>query len=436
MTHYIHKNMKTTEELYEIFLRCGKVSTDTRRIESSSMFFALKGANFNGNQFATEALKKGAAYAVIDEANYQQGERFLLVEDVLTVLQKLAHHHRMQLGIPVIGINGTNGKTTTKELLHAVLSQKYNTLATKGNLNNHIGVPLTLLEITKDTEIAIIELGANAIGEIATLCRIAHPTYGLTTNIGKAHMEGFGGLEGAIRGESEQYDYMRKTNGTVFISSQNPILNNMAKRFANPYLYPAQGDYFHCEFISADPFVRYRYENGQEVETQLIGAYNFENIAAALCLGKFFNVPVEQANQAVAGYQPSNKRSQIVKKGSNTIILDAYNANPDSMQAAIENLKAMQALQKVAILGDMYELGEDSPQEHRAIGEQLASAGFTQVFLCGELMKDAAEAYPNAQYFPQKNELETYLKGNPIHESTILLKASRGIALETLVELF
>ncbi|MEM9829684.1 MAG: UDP-N-acetylmuramoyl-tripeptide--D-alanyl-D-alanine ligase [Bacteroidota bacterium] len=428
--------MKTIKELYEIFLRFGKVSTDTRRIEPGSMFFALKGANFNGNQFAAEALEKGAAYAVIDEADYQQGERFLLVEDVLTALQKLAHHHRMQVDIPVIGINGTNGKTTTKELLYAVLSQKYQTLATRGNLNNHIGVPLTLLEMTKDTEIAIIELGANAVGEIAALCQIAHPTYGLTTNIGKAHMEGFGGLEGAIRGESEQYDYMRKTNGTVFINSQNPILSNMAKRFANPYFYPAKGDYFHCKFISADPFVRYRPESGQDVETQLLGGYNFENIAAALCIGKFFEVPAEQANQAVATYQPSNKRSQIIKKGSNTIILDAYNANPDSMQAAIENLKAMQASQKVAILGDMYELGEDSPQEHRAIGEQLATAGFTQVLLCGELMQDAATAYSGAQYFPQKSELETYLKEHPIQESTILLKASRGIALETLVDLF
>ncbi len=428
--------MKTTEELYTIFINCGKVSTDTRKIEPGSMFFALKGANFNGNQFAADALEKGAAYAVIDEAEFQQGEQFLLVDDVLIALQEVAHHHRVQLNIPVIGINGTNGKTTTKELLYTVLSQKYQTLATQGNLNNHIGVPLTLLEMTADTEIAIIELGANAVGEIAALCQIAHPTYGLTTNIGKAHMEGFGGLEGAIRGESEQYDYMRKTNGTVFINSQNPMLSNMAKRFEQPYLYPATNDYFHCEFISADPFVRYHHENGQEVETQLLGGYNFENIAAALCIGKFFNVPAEQANQAVANYQPSNQRSQIVKKGSNTIILDAYNANPDSMQAAIENLKAMQADQKVAILGDMYELGEDSPQEHRAIGEQLASADFTQVLLCGELMKDAANVYSAAHYFPQKADLETFLKENSIQESTILLKASRGIALETLVDLF
>ncbi|MGD1889534.1 MAG: UDP-N-acetylmuramoyl-tripeptide--D-alanyl-D-alanine ligase [Cyclobacteriaceae bacterium] len=423
--------MKTIPQLYDTFVTCSKVSTDTRNIESGSMFFALKGANFNGNRFAAEALEKGAAYAVIDEAEFQQGERFLLVDDVLTTLQNLAHYHRMQLDIPIIGINGTNGKTTTKELLYAVLSQKYQTLATKGNLNNHIGVPLTLLEIDQDTEIAIIELGANAIGEIATLCRIAHPTYGLTTNIGKAHMEGFGGLEGAIRGESEQYDYLLKTKGTVFINSQNFLLSNMAKRFEAPYFYPAQGDYFHCAFISADPFVRYRHENGQEVETQLLGGYNFENIAAALCIGKYFEVPPELANQAVADYQPSNKRSQIVKKGSNTFILDAYNANPDSMQAAIENLKAMQAPQKVAILGDMYELGEDSPQEHRAIGEQLATASFTQTMLCGELMKDAADTYPGAQYFIQKSELEAYLKENPIQDSTVLLKASRGIALET-----
>lgn len=428
--------MKTTAELYEIFRDYPKVSTDTRKIEPNSLFFALKGANFNGNQFAEDALKAGAAYAIIDEAAYQQDDRYLLVDDVLTALQQLAHHHRMQLDIPIIGINGTNGKTTTKELLHAVLNQKYQTLATRGNLNNHIGVPLTLLEITQDTEIAIIELGANAIGEIAALCQIAHPTYGLTTNIGKAHMEGFGGLEGAIRGESEQYDYIRKTHGTVFINSQNSLLSNMAKRFERPYFYPASGDYFHCEFLSADPFVRYRHENGQEVETQLLGAYNFENIAAALCLGKFFDVPAEQANQAVAAYQPANKRSQIMKKGSNTIILDAYNANPDSMQAAIQSLKAMQAPKKVVILGDMYELGEDSAKEHQAIGEQLTAAGFDQALLVGELMQDAADVYPAARYFPQKAALEVYLKENPIKESTVLLKASRGIALETLVDLF
>lgn len=362
-----------TEALYEKFLACGSVSTDTRRIAEGSLFFALKGERFNGNEFARQALEKGAAYAVIDEPEHQYNDRCLLVDDALVALQDLAHHHRRALDIPVIGVNGTNGKTTTKELLYAVLSQKYRTLATQGNLNNHIGVPLTLLQLTADTELAIIELGANHVGEIAALCRIAHPTHGLTTNIGKAHLEGFGGLEGAIRGESEQYDYLRKTGGVVFINSQDPLLRNLGQRFAQPHYYPAFGDYFHCALVSADPYVVYRPEGRNPVETQLVGAYNFENIAAALCIGHYFNVPSEAADEAIRSYQPANKRSQVVRQGTNTIILDAYNANPDSMEAAIRNLEAMRAEQKVVILGDMYELGDAAEAEHRALGELLAS---------------------------------------------------------------
>lgn len=421
--------------IYEKFLAAGKVSTDTRKIEPGSLFFALKGERFNANQFAEEALRQGARYAVIDEAAYQQDDRFVLVDDVLATLQALARHHRRQLGIPVLGINGTNGKTTTKELVHAVLSQKYKTLATRGNLNNHIGVPLTLLELDATHEVAVIELGANRIGEIAALCAIAEPTHGLTTNIGKAHMEGFGGLEGAIRGESEQYHYLLQTQGTVFINSQNEILQNMAKRFARPYFYPAPGDYFACELLGADPFIRYRHENGTEVQTQLIGAYNFENVAAALCIGKFFGVPDEAANQAVSAYKPENKRSQVIQKGSNTIILDAYNANPDSMQAAIKNLEAMPATYKVAILGDMYELGADSPQEHAAIGALLNTGKLTDILLCGKLMADAHRTCPRALFFETKQALEAHLKAHPVQGATILLKASRGIALETVLEL-
>ena len=359
------------EPLYEKFLTSSGVSTDTRSITEGSLFFALKGERFNGNQFARQALENGAAYAVIDEPAHQHNDRCLLVDDALVALQNLAHHHRMTLNIPVIGINGTNGKTTTKELLHVVLSQKHQTLATRGNLNNHIGVPLTLLQLTPETEIAIIELGANHVGEIAALCRIAHPTHGLTTNIGKAHLEGFGGLEGAIRGESEQYDYLRKTNGTVFINSQDKLLSNMGKRFEQPYYYPASDDYFPCQLVSADPFVVYQTEGRDPVETQLVGGYNFENIAAALCIGRYFDVPAEAANEAVRAYQPANRRSQVVRQGTNTIILDAYNANPDSMQAAIRNLEAMRAAHKAVILGDMYELGEDAEAEHWAVGEQF-----------------------------------------------------------------
>ena len=426
--------MLSTESLYEKFRTCGRVSTDTRHITEGSMFFALKGERFNANEFAQQALKNGAAYAVIDESDYQHDDRCLLVEDVLTSLQHVAHHHRMTLDIPVIGINGTNGKTTTKELLHAVLSRKYRTLATRGNLNNHIGVPLTLLEITSETEIAIIELGANHVGEIGMLCQIAHPTHGLTTNIGKAHMEGFGGLEGAIRGESEQYDYLLKTSGVVFINSQDELLSNMSKRFAQPHYYPAPGNYFQCMLLSADPFVVYQSEGSDPVETQLIGAYNFENIAAALCIGKYFEVPTEAANEAVRAYQPTNKRSQIVKQGSNTIILDAYNANPDSMQAAIRTLEAMQAPQKVVILGDMYELGEDAAVEHQAIGELLAQSGIQRVLFCGELMQSAHQACPNSYHFADKVALKHHLQQQPVTDSTVLIKGSRGMAMETLVE--
>ncbi|WKN31773.1 UDP-N-acetylmuramoyl-tripeptide--D-alanyl-D-alanine ligase [Porifericola rhodea] len=422
------------EDIYEKFLKCGHVSTDTRKIEAGSLFIALKGDKFNANQFAADALEKGARYAIIDEANYKTGDRYILVEDSLKALQDLARHHRRQLNIPVLGINGTNGKTTTKELVNRVLSKKYKTLATQGNLNNHIGVPLTLLQLQPEHEIAIIELGANSIGEIMLLCQIAEPTHGLTTNIGKAHMEGFGGYEGAIRGESEQYHYLIQTKGKVFINSQNHILSNMAKRFKSPYFYPAQGDYFSCKFISADPFIVYKHENGQEVKTQLIGAYNFENIAAALCIGKFFEVPAEIANEAVSTYQPSNKRSQLIEKGSNTIIMDAYNANPDSMQAAIKNLDAMRVDRKVAILGDMYELGVDSSAEHRAIGALLSQTKIDEVLLCGTLTKDTLEAFPQARHFEKKEELVNYLQSQSYNNATFLLKASRGIALETILD--
>ena len=426
--------MLSTESLYQKFQACGRVSTDTRSIAEGSMFFALKGEHFNANEFAQQALEKGAAYAVIDEVEHRHDDRCLLVDDVLTSLQNMAHHHRKVLDIPVIGVNGTNGKTTTKELLHAVLSKKYRTLATQGNLNNHIGVPLTLLQLTSATEIAIIELGANHIGEIGALCQIAHPTHGLTTNIGKAHMEGFGGLDGAIRGESEQYDYLLKTNGVVFINSQNELLSNMGRRFAQPYYYPAPNDYFHCSLVSADPFVVYQAEGSDPVETQLVGAYNFENIAAALCIGKYLDVPVDAANEAIRAYQPTNKRSQIVEQGSNTIILDAYNANPDSMQAAIHNLEAMNATRKAVILGDMYELGDDAAKEHQAIGKLLAQSSIQQVLLCGELMQEAHQACPSSYHFEDKAALEDHLRQQPLTDSTLLIKGSRGMAMETLLE--
>jgi UDP-N-acetylmuramoyl-tripeptide--D-alanyl-D-alanine ligase len=422
------------EKIYSKYRESKKISTDTRQITPGSIFFALKGDKFNANEFAEEALSKGASYAVIDEEKFRKNEKFILVDDVLTALQKLARHHRDQLNIPVVALTGSNGKTTSKELVHAVLNKKFKTHATKGNLNNHIGVPLTMLSIDASVEIAVVEMGANHLGEIALLCEIANPTHGFITNMGKAHIGTFGGYENIIRGKSELYQHLITHNGKVFINSQNPILFNMAKRFRDPIFYPAKGDFYQAELISADPMVRVKAENGEEVQTKLIGGYNFENIVAALCIGKFFGVDASAANQAIAGYVPGNMRSQVMKKNSNTIILDAYNANPSSMQAAIENIAAMQAPKKVLILGDMFELEGEADKEHQAIGKLIKDKGISNVYLCGSLFKSALREIPQAKYFVKKEDLATELKQFPIKDATILVKASRGIGLETIVE--
>lgn len=423
-----------TEKLYKKYLESKAVSTDTRQITPGSVFFALKGDKFNANQFAAEALTKGARYVVIDEAQYAQDDRFILVDNVLVSLQKLARFHRDQLNIPVLALTGSNGKTTSKELVHAVLSKKFKTHATKGNLNNHIGVPLTLLSMDSYTEFAVIEMGANHVGEIAMLCEIANPTHGFITNIGKAHIGTFGGFENIVRGKSELYQHLITSQGHVFINSQNPILANMARRFKSPVFYPAPSDFYHAELVSADPMVKVRAHNGDVITTQLIGAYNFENIAAALCIGKFFGVPDGLANQAVAEYVPGNMRSQVVRKDTNTIILDAYNANPSSMQVAIENLARMNATRKVLIIGDMYELEGEAEKEHREIGRLIKSLQFDTVYLCGALFRAALKEIPNAKYFERKEDLITELRQFPVRDSTILVKASRGIGLETVVE--
>jgi len=422
------------EKLYERFKESGKVSTDTRQIIPGCIFFALRGDKFNANEFASQALEKGARYVVVDDPVFANDARCILVDNSLETLQALAKYHRSKLTIPVIGLTGSNGKTTSKELVNAVLSKKFNTYATKGNLNNHIGVPLTVLSIDSTCEIAVVEMGANHLGEIALLSSIASPTHGFITNIGKAHIGTFGGFENIIRGKSELYQHLITHEGTVFINSQNPILANMAKRFKNPYFYPAAGDYYQADLIDADPYIRFKAENGDIVQTQLMGAYNFENIAAALCIGKFFGVDAKDANRAIAEYVPGNMRSQIVKKESNTIILDAYNANPSSMEAAILNLAAMQATKKVVILGDMFELEEEAEREHKRIGDLLKENKFERAYLCGKLMKSASETFPPALYFENKDLLIAELKANPILDATILVKASRGIGLETIVE--
>ncbi|HYG02759.1 MAG TPA: UDP-N-acetylmuramoyl-tripeptide--D-alanyl-D-alanine ligase [Chryseosolibacter sp.] len=422
------------EALYKLFLESRKISTDTRHITPGSIFFALKGDKFNANEFAADALSKGASYAVIDEERFKDGNRFILVPNVLETLQALAQFHRSQLTIPVIGLTGSNGKTTSKELLNAVLNTKFKTYATKGNLNNHIGVPLTLLSITDDVEVAVIEMGANHLGEIALLSKIANPTHGLITNIGKAHSGTFGGFENIIRGKSELYQHLINNKCVVFINSQNEILANMSKRFESPIFYPSKGDYYHATLESADPNVTVIAENGDRIATNLIGGYNFENIAAALCVGKYFGVDASKAHKAVAEYLPGNMRSQVVKKDSNTIILDAYNANPSSMVAAIENIAAMKADKKVLILGDMFELEEEAKKEHESIGKLIRERGFTDVYLCGSLFKAALHEIPEAKYFAHKTELVDELKQFPINNALILVKASRGIGLETVVE--
>ena len=321
--------------LYQLFLKSTGVSTDTRKIDPGNIFFALKGPNFNANEFASKALEMGASAVVIDEAAYfeEDDERYFICENALVCLQKLANYHRHQFDIPVIGLTGSNGKTTSKELLNAVLRTKFKTLATVGNLNNHIGVPLTLLALNQSHELAIVEMGANKQGDIQELCEIAEPTHGFITNIGKAHLEGMGGPEGVLKTKTELYQHLRENKGTVFINSQDPILSNMIKRFEEPVLYPAKGDFCEVSFHGADPFVKFSVEGNQEIFlSSLIGAYNFGNIATALTVGKFFGVDMNQAVQAIVDYKPSNMRSQLVEKRSNLIILDAYNANPSSME--------------------------------------------------------------------------------------------------------
>lgn len=420
------------QDLYKRFVSSTGISTDTRKIEPGNIFFALKGPNFNANKFAQKALSSDASLAVVDDEKYAASSNTILVRNVLHTLQELANYHRQQLKIPVLGITGSNGKTTTKELIKAVLSVKYKCQATQGNLNNHIGVPLTILSFDKDVEIAIVEMGANKLGDIRELCQIAEPTHGIITNIGKAHTEGFGDFEGVLRGKSELYHWLIQHKGSVFINSEDPILMNMSKRFENPILYPGSDDYFQSRLVEANPWVTIENEEKDIIRTHLIGRYNFQNIAASLCIGKYFGVEPGKASAAVSQYIPSNNRSQVLSIGTNTVILDAYNANPDSMRAAIENLSNMDGKNKVLILGDMFELGSLTEEEHRKIGELTASVSFDQVIFCGERMEYAFEANKRARYFKTRSELENYIESCVFEDSLLLIKGSRGMALEVI----
>jgi UDP-N-acetylmuramoyl-tripeptide--D-alanyl-D-alanine ligase len=436
--------MTTTEELYKLFKQHPVICTDTRKLVKYSIFFALKGDNFNANTFAQAALDQGCSYVVIDDAFYKKDERYLLVSNVLKSLQQLAQYHRSLLTIPIIGVTGSNGKTTTKELIKNVLNKKYKTLATVGNLNNHIGVPLTLLTITEDVEVAIIEMGANHQGEIAELCTIANPDFGLITNIGKAHLEGFGGPEGVVKAKNELYQHIQKNSGTVFLNNDNQLLVSLTKGM-EVYTY---GTSTHCnctgKLIDTGEFIALKWKSNKErepidnkelIQTQLTGKYNFENILAAICIGTYFNIAVNAINSAIQEYVATNNRSQYIQKGTNTLLLDAYNANPTSMNAAIENFSDLKAANKMLILGDMLELGKHALTEHQNIIALLKLKGFGQVLLVGSEFKKAAvgEAY---KVVKDVDEAISVLKSEKIKNSLILIKGSRSIKLEKIAELF
>ncbi len=422
-----------TALLYQHFLSCNSVCTDTRKISENCIFFALKGDNFDANTFTNEALEKGAKYVVIDNPNYQIEGKTLLVEDTLIALQKLANHHRKALNTRIIALTGSNGKTTTKELIHTVLSKKYNTIATIGNLNNHIGVPLTLLRLTKETEIGIIEMGANHQKEIEFLCEIAEPDFGYITNFGKAHLEGFGGVEGVIKGKSEMYNFLQSNKKLVFVNLDDLIQEEKTKQL-NRYTFSKEKESnIKIDSIEASPMVKISLEN-LTIQSHLIGLYNANNINAAITIGKYFEVPNNQIKEALENYIPENNRSQLIKKGTNEIILDAYNANPSSMQVAIENFKQLNHNNKIAILGDMFELGKESLEEHKKTVALLKGESNIKIYFIGKDFYTNKIKESNIHFFEDFKSFSTYLKSIQTTDSLILIKGSRGMALERTLE--
>lgn len=430
------------EALYHLFVGSGqKICTDTRKPEAGSIFFALRGGNFNANEFAQKAIEDGCAYAIVDDAKYANGQSTLLVADALTALQDLARYHRDQLKIPVIGITGSNGKTTNKELIHAVLSQKYNTYATKGNLNNHIGVPLSVLSVTPDHEMAVIEMGANHQGEIDFLCHICKPDLGLITNIGKAHLEGFGGEEGVKKGKSELYRYLRTHKGKVFVNGQDPVLMDLAA--GNECLCYGDADpsfFVYGQSYQNSDFVEFRWapqgktlDESQLIKTNMFGHYNYINLLCAACIGHYFEVSPAAVKTALESYTPEMNRSQVVKTNHNTVILDAYNANPSSMQAAIVNFSRQNSPNKLVILGDMFELGEYAAREHETILELLQTTKM-EAILVGPNFYELKNKYNSHLYFEDSEACKMYMKQNHRDKYHILVKGSRGMKLEGLLE--
>ncbi|MEO7213137.1 UDP-N-acetylmuramoyl-tripeptide--D-alanyl-D-alanine ligase [Mucilaginibacter sp.] len=441
--------MATIEDIYQLYLQHPAISTDTRKIAPGSLFFALKGDKFDANTFAEKAIETGAAYAIIDNPAYALGEKYILVKDGLTALQNLAAHHRRQLDIPVIGLTGTNGKTTTKELINAVLSQRFNTLATEGNLNNHIGVPLTLLKINASHEMAVIEMGANHQKEIKLLCSIAQPTHGLITNVGKAHLEGFGGVEGVRKGKGEMYDYLgRAENKAVaFINSDDAVLMAMKEErgLSNVIYYGKNGgpnNIISGKLLDSSPLLVLEWADNLEggsytVPTHLTGAYNLDNILVAICIGSTFGLTPEEISEGIAGYEPKNNRSQIQRTVTNTLICDFYNANPSSMFVAIENMDKMQGSHKVLILGDMFEMGPESATEHLLVLQKaMAADAQERIFIGKDFSAASSGTEANTTFYLTAEDAMSGLKANPITNATVLIKGSRGMALERLVGLF
>lgn len=421
--------------LHTLFLSCSCITTDTRKIEKNSLFIALKGDNFNANTFAKEALEKGAKAVVIDDKNYFIDERTVLVEDSLLTLQALAKFHRNYLKLPIIAITGSNGKTTTKELIHAVLSQKYDVKATVGNLNNHIGVPLTLLSFNTTTEIGIVEMGANHQKEIEFLCDIAAPDYGYITNFGKAHLEGFGGFEGVINGKSEMYNFLKEHQKDVFINLDDPIQAEKTKGITR-FSFSTKDNKadVYISNSEANPFVKVYYKENL-IHSHIVGIYNANNINAAITIGFYFKVADDLIKKAIEYYIPNNNRSQLSKKGSNQLILDAYNANPSSMAVALQNLIQIPENNKIAFLGDMFELGTESFEEHKALISSVRNEKSITFYFIGQAFYEAKSQQSNFHFFATFEELKTALLDKKFEDSYILIKGSRGMALERVLAL-